>query len=76
MQIRIRLYARFREIAGKEELDVEGVSTLMDVRKLLSKELGVDPQEINFIVYGKRQPDELKLDENAIVIAFPRVSGG
>lgn len=76
MRIRIRLYARFREIAGKDELDVEGANTLMDVRKMLSKELGVDPQEINFIVYGKRQPDELKLEENAVVIAFPQVSGG
>lgn len=76
MQVRVKLYARFKELAGRDELTVEGVRTLKELRKRLSTELGVDQSSINFIVNGVKQPDEFSLNDEELVIAFPQVSGG
>lgn len=76
MRVRVRLYARFRELAGREEIELDDIRTLSELRQALSKALRVEPSEIYFIVNGSLQAGDLELTDGALVVAFPRVSGG
>ncbi|MGC8568595.1 MAG: MoaD/ThiS family protein [Nitrososphaeria archaeon] len=74
MKVKVRLFARFRELAGSDTVYVEASSS-DEIAERLSELLGVDRSEINLLIDGRR-PGEQELREGSDVIAFPPTAGG
>ncbi|AFC99638.1 molybdopterin synthase subunit MoaD [Methanocella conradii HZ254] len=87
MMLKFRLFANFREKAGKKEiaLDVNGDTVMDAVRALIEAYPGLEPlmlQEgkikpyVNVLVNGRRaEPSDRVKDGDELAI-FPPVSGG
>ncbi len=75
MKVKVRLFAKFREIAGTEFLLLDA-STVGELKRRLSEILNVEESRINIIIDGDRAPDDHELKEGEEALAFPPVAGG
>jgi molybdopterin synthase sulfur carrier subunit len=81
MLLKVKYFARFREIAGMEEEEIEIVSgsTVRDLkRSILSLHPGMSSYENTLIVARNEQfaDDNVKMSPDDIIAVFPPVSGG
>ncbi|MGC8505667.1 MAG: molybdopterin converting factor subunit 1 [Thermoplasmata archaeon] len=81
MLLRVKYFARFREIAGLEEEDLEitSGSTVKDLkRSILSLHPGLSSYENTLIVARNEQfaDDSVKVSQDDTIAVFPPVSGG
>jgi len=79
--VKVRFFSIFRELAGVEEESVEGVRTLGELKKALLEKypwLGewAERGEAVFLVDGKREHGDVKLNEESEVAVIPPVAGG
>ena len=84
--MRVRLFANFREIVGRQELTIEAETILDLLKKLVMRypalnDLIFDRDEVrgyvNIAVNGEIVRDlERKLSEDDVVAIFPPFSGG
>ncbi len=73
--MKVRVFAKFREIAKADYVDVEA-SNVKDLKEKLSKLFNVNPSEVIVIINGENPPDESVLDGVKEVFAFPPTAGG
>ncbi|MFP3213756.1 MAG: MoaD/ThiS family protein [Nitrososphaeria archaeon] len=75
MKVRVKLFAKFREIAKADYIDIEA-SNIKDLKEKLSVILNVNVQDIIVMINGKKLPDVEVLYDVKEAIAFPPTSGG
>ncbi len=73
--MRVRIFAKFREIAKADYVDVEA-SNIKDLREKLSKLLNVDTSEVIVLINGEKLPDDFALADVKEAFAFPPTAGG
>ena len=81
MNVRIRLFARARDLAGTDaiELEMPGPATVGDLRKLLAARypaIGPLMARSAFAVNNEFADDDAALDAAAEIALLPPVSGG
>ncbi len=76
--VKVKLFANFREIAGKKEVDVEAVD-LNSLLKILAAKYPKFSELYNYaivMVNGKVAKENVKLRKDDVVAILPPVSGG
>ncbi|MFP3130057.1 MAG: MoaD/ThiS family protein [Nitrososphaeria archaeon] len=73
--MRVKLFAKFREIANADYIDIEA-SNIKELKEKLSAILKVNVQEIIVMINGKKLPEDEVLYDVKEAIAFPPTAGG
>ncbi|MFP3166216.1 MAG: MoaD/ThiS family protein [Nitrososphaeria archaeon] len=73
--MRVKLFAKFREIANADYIDIEA-SNIKELKEKLSAILKVNIQEIIVMINGKKLPEDEVLYDVKEAIAFPPTAGG
>ncbi len=73
--MKVRIFAKFREIAGADYVDVEATN-VKELKEKLSKLFGVNASEVILLINGETMRDDTELANVKEVLAFPPAAGG
>ncbi|MGC8599544.1 MAG: MoaD/ThiS family protein [Nitrososphaeria archaeon] len=73
--MRVKLFAKFREIAKADYIDIEA-SNIRELKEKLSVILKVNARDIIVMINGEKLPEDEVLYDVKEAIAFPPTAGG